>query len=134
MLKVMVITHGRLGEELVKTAECIAGKQDEFEIIRLDPEDSLATMCDKVKNNLSMSGEEGAIVLTDMLGGTPCNACLPFCNSDKVEVISGINLYMLLSVFMNRKSMGLSALAEKAVADGIKSIVNAKEMFLKKMK
>ena len=69
-----------------------------------------------------------------MLGGTPCNACLPYSNNDKVEIVSGVNLYMLLSAFINRKNMSVKDLAAKVISDGQKNIANAKDLFLKKLK
>jgi len=81
-----------------------------------------------------MAGTDGVLIMTDMLGGTPCNACLPLCTTYKIEIISGLNLYMLLSAFINRKNMPLEELVKKVISDGIKSIANAKEIFLQKMK
>ncbi|MCB4792479.1 MAG: PTS mannose transporter subunit IIAB [Elusimicrobia bacterium] len=134
MIKVIVITHGQLGAEILRTAESIVGKQENAVILTLTPQESLSTMVEKVGQALKDIDGNGALILTDMLGGTPCNACLPFCNTKNIEVITGVNLYMILSSFINRNHMDLKDLASKVINDGKKSINNAKEIFLKKLK
>lgn len=134
MIKVIIITHGKLGNELLTTAENILGKQEEVEVLSLNTE-SLSNMCFQTELVLKQVDEsEGAIILTDMLGGTPCNACLPFCGNYTIEIISGINLYMLLSALLNRSKMPLKNLADKVIQDGRKNIANAKEIFLQRLK
>jgi PTS system mannose-specific IIA component len=134
MIKIIVITHGQLGSELIRTAESIVGKQEEAIILTLYANESLSTMCERVGEAIKDTDESGALIMTDMLGGTPCNACLPFCNTNNIEVVSGVNLYMILSSFINRNHMPLKDLASKVINDGKKSINNAKEIFLKKLK
>ncbi|MFH1369281.1 MAG: hypothetical protein ABII64_09165 [Elusimicrobiota bacterium] len=134
MIKIVLITHGNLGKELLLTAENILGKQDETLILALGAE-SLNSLCGQTEEILKqVNNEEGALILTDMLGGTPCNACLPFCDKYNIEIISGINLYMLLSAFMNRSKMPVNELAQKVINDGKKNIANAKEIFLQRLK
>lgn len=135
MIKILIITHGDLGKEMLRTAEMIIGKQDESQTLSLTSQDSLATMCQRIGDILNATeGPDGTLILTDMLGGTPCNASLPFSTQKKIEIISGLNLYMLLSAFMNRGQMPLSDLASKVLTDGQKNVANAKEIFLKKLK
>lgn len=133
MIKIIIMTHGDLGKELIRTSESIIGRQENFIILGLSQEDSLAAMCQRVKDVLEINSKDGALVLTDMLGGTPCNACLPFSRDYKVEIITGVNLYMVISSFVNRASMSLEELSKKVMADGKKNIANAKELFVKKM-
>jgi PTS system mannose-specific IIA component len=82
----------------------------------------------------NIQNSDGTLILTDMLGGTPCNACLPFSTDYKIEIVSGMNLYMLLSAFINRSNLDLKGLTIKAISDGQRNIANAKEIFLKKLK
>jgi len=134
MIKIIIITHGDLGAELLRTAESIVGKQENAVILTLTSHESLTAMVEKVGEALKDCDAAGALILTDMLGGTPCNACLPHCNTKNIEVITGVNLYMLLSSFINRNQLELKELADKVISDGKKSINNAKEIFLKKLK
>lgn len=134
MIKILVITHGRFGEEIVRTAESIVGRQEGVTVLVLNHDESLATMCKKTEQHLAPPEPDGILILTDMLGGTPCNACLPYCTADTVEIVSGLNLYMLLSAFMNRGHLKVQDLAKKVLGDGRKSVANAKEIFLQKLK
>jgi mannose PTS system EIIA component len=134
MIKIIIITHGNLGKELLATAESLTGKQENVMIQALGA-NSLNNVCTQTEDILrGVDQSQGALVLTDMLGGTPCNACLPYCDKYNIEIVTGINLYMLLSSFMHRGSMGVKELSQKVIQDGRKNITNAKEMFLQKLK
>lgn len=134
MIKIIIITHGNLGKELLATAESLTGKQENVLIQSLGS-NSLNNVCIQMEDLLrDVDQEKGALVLTDMLGGTPCNACLPYCNKYNMEIVTGINLYMLLSAFMHRGSMAVKELSQKVIQDGKKNITNAKEIFLQKLK
>jgi mannose PTS system EIIA component len=133
MIKIIIITHGNLGKELLATAESLTGKQDEVLIQSLGA-NSLNNVCSQTEDILkNVDQSRGALILTDMLGGTPCNACLPYCDKYNIEIVTGINLYMLLSAFMHRKNMGVKELSQKVIQDGKKNITNAKEIFLQKL-
>ncbi len=135
MIKILIITHGELGKEMLRTAEMIIGKQEEVEAMTLTTQDSLATMHARVGEILKgITTSDGTLILTDMLGGTPCNACLPFSTDYNIEIVSGLNLYMLLSALINRTHIDIKGLAVKVISDGQRNIANAKEIFLKKLK
>lgn len=134
MIKILIITHGELGKEMLKTAELIIGKQEAVETLTLTAQDSLATMNGRIGEILKgIDNSEGTLIMTDMLGGTPCNAALPFSTDYNIEIVSGLNLYMLLSSFINRSHLDLKGLTVKALSDGQRNIANAKEIFLKKL-
>jgi len=123
-----------MGRGMVSTAESIVGKQEDVVVLGLSHEDSLAGLCERINVILrEVSVPDGVMVLTDMLGGTPCNACLPLSTTYKVEIVSGMNLYMLLSALINRGALKLEDLANKIISDGKKNIANAKEIFLRKL-
>lgn len=134
MIKILVMTHGDLGKEMVRTAELIIGKQEDIDILPISPEDSLMSVCKCTQETIERINDEmGTLILTDMLGGTPCNASLPTSINQRVEIVTGLNLYMLLSALLNRKSFGLEELAKKVIADGQKNIANAKQVFQDKL-
>jgi len=133
MITIIIITHGKFGEELFATAQSMVGKQEKVFTLTLEENEGLASLSSRVGVLLSENDGSGVLVLTDMLGGTPCNACLSWCNREDMTVISGVNLYMLISVCVNRSHLALGQLVEKAMADGKKSITNAKEMFLNRL-
>jgi len=135
MLNILVITHGEFGRELIATAESIVGHQENVYSVSLQRTETLVALSRKIDEIVKgFNNEEGGIILTDMLGGTPCNACLPLSTNRKIEIISGVNLYMLISAFLHRATMQSDELAQKIIADGIKNITNAKKMFLEKLK
>lgn len=134
MIGVIIVTHGRLGEELHKTAKLIVG---EFEgsnerercqtvavEMNLNPE-YLRDMIGQAIKNQDVG--QGTLVLTDMFGGTPSNVSLSFLDEGKVEVLTGVNLPMLLRVFQQREKPGmtLDELAADALEYSRKAIVIA---------
>ena len=135
MIKIIIFTHGELGQAILKTAENIVGKQEDAFVFTLEAGDSLSSVCRKFGEMLErLTNQEGILILTDMKGGTPCNASLSFSKDEKIEIVTGINLYMLISAFMNRAKLPINELAEKVIEDAKKNITNAKEKFLNKFK
>jgi len=136
MIKIIIAAHGDLAQELVNSAELIAGKQANLYAVKRSSDDSLTQMQERIDTLLkSVSDEDGALILTDMVGGTPCNASAHMCRSFNTEVLSGVNLPMVLSaVFAGKTSKNVAELAEKVMQDGQKSIINVKKMLLSRMK
>lgn len=133
MVKIIIITHGNLGREVLLTAESIVGAQENVLVLSMGS-NSLTNVCFQTEEILKeVDPAQGALILTDMLGGTPCNAALPYSDKYNIEIVSGINLYMLLSAFMHREAMPVSELSQKVILDGRKNITNAKEIFLKNL-
>lgn len=134
MARIVIITHGHFGSELLRTAEGIVGPQPDATVIALEPQESLGGLCQRINLVVKeIDSPEGILVLTDMLGGTPCNACLPLCAELKMEIISGVNLYMLLSACMHAKTLSVEDLAKKVINDGKKNITNAKDTFIARL-
>lgn len=97
MIGVLVITHGGLAAELVAAAETIAGKQPNFRALALDWREGLDAARARIAVEIeAFSDAEGVLILTDMYGDTPTNAALGFVDPDKVELISGVNLPMIV--------------------------------------
>ena len=80
-----------------------------------------------------LASSEGILILVDMLGGTPCNTALLKTKNIPAEVVTGVNLYMILSSFTHRADMDLKSLASKVSDDGKKAIVLAKDLLMKRM-
>jgi PTS system mannose-specific IIA component len=134
VIGVVIVTHGRLGEELHKTAKLIIGEMEgtgERERCRtvavemnLNP-DTLRDLVDQAIK--SQDGGQGVLVLTDMFGGTPSNVSLSFLEEGRVEVLTGVSLPMLLRVFQSREkpAMTLADLAVDALEYSRKAVVVA---------
>src|SRR6266571_7145138 len=99
MIGVVVVTHGQLATELVNSAEMIVGDLPQFAAVSIgwhddvnDAREDIVQAIDRVR------GDAGVLLLTDMFGGTPSNLGLTFLESGQVEVITGVNLPMLLKL------------------------------------
>jgi len=136
MVKIVVAAHGELAQGFLNSAELIAGKQPNLYVLKRAADDSLAQMQARLEALLkSINDEDGTLILTDMVGGTPCNAAAPMCRAFNTEVIAGVNLPMLLSaIFASKTHNSASELAEKVLLDGQRSIINIKKMLLSRMK
>jgi mannose PTS system EIIA component len=98
MIGVVVVTHGQLATELLNAAETIVGELPRFSAVSIgwheDTEDARSEIADAVAR---VNGDAGVLILTDMFGGTPANLAMTFLG-DRVEVITGVNLPMLIKL------------------------------------
>ena len=121
---VLVITHGRIGEEMLEQASATLGVCPlETEALPVFPEfniDEMNIMARVVC--LRLNSGDGVLVLTDMYGSTPSNIALRLLDLPDVEVVSGINLPMLIRI-MNYATLSLPELRDKAVSGGHDGIV-----------
>ena len=128
MINIIIITHGECGAYLVEAAEGIVGPQDGGVLcVGISARMSV----DEVRGRLSealerVRGKGEMIVVTDMPGGTPANVAIPLLKDrPEVPVISGVNLYMLVTAFNYRKTAATaSELAEKMLSAGQRAVSN----------
>jgi mannose PTS system EIIA component len=99
VIGVVVVTHGQLAAELVNAAETIVGDLPHMRAVSIgwheDVQDARQEMAAAVE---SVAGAEGVLIVTDMFGGTPANLGITFLESGKVEVVTGVNLPMLIKL------------------------------------
>jgi PTS system mannose-specific IIA component len=134
MIAMIVITHGQFGQELLRTAQDIAGRQDGVSALSVTPDMGLDQASQGLADAMQrLSPADGYLILVDMLGGTPCNTSLLKTKDLPCEIVTGVNLYMLLSGFTHRGAMDLNALAAKVAEDGRRAIVLPKDMLKKRM-
>ena len=132
MINFIVVTHGEFGAYLVEAAEGIAGRQAQgVRVVATSSRQSVTEIKDRIAKALrELDGPDGIVVFTDMPGGTPNNLAFPLMKGmPKAEMISGVNLYMLVTAFTHRGRLPLEALVAKAVGDGQKSIRDVRAMF-----
>lgn len=125
MIGLLLVTHGRLGEEMVTCAEGVVGHQQHVQSLGLAPSESPETFAQRVRESLqSLTSPAGVLVFSDMLGGTPCNVGVRQVRDARLpyEVVTGVNLPMLLSAFNHRHHMPLAQLAQKLVEDSPRNI------------
>jgi PTS system mannose-specific IIA component len=123
MIGLVLVTHGRLAEELVSVMEHIVGPQSQIAAVGIAPQDDMEA---KRKEILRRVGEvdsgKGVLVLTDMFGGTPSNIAISITKDGKVEALAGVNLPMLIKLASARKTESLSDAALAAQEAGRKHI------------
>jgi PTS system mannose-specific IIA component len=97
MIGKLILTHGGLARELLSAAQTISGRLSGFEAISLDWNDGLEEAKAQISAAITRLDQgQGVLILTDMYGGTPCNVATAFHQPGKVEILTGVNLPMVL--------------------------------------
>ena len=124
MIGIVIVTHSQLGEALIGAAEFIIGSRPgSIESISIDLSENAEKLRKKIDQGIKkVMGQEGVIILTDMFGGTPSNLSYSFLEEGHIEVLSGVNLPILIQAVNMRKKMELDQLAADLEAFGKKSI------------
>jgi PTS system mannose-specific IIA component len=119
MIGLLIVTHCDLSTELLKAAEFIVGRIELVDTISitqsLDSDKIRKTIAEKI---VHLNKGKGVLILTDMFGGTPSNLSLSFLKEEKVEVLTGVNLPMIIAFVQHRSDLNLKELAEKAQKAG----------------
>ncbi len=133
MIGILIVTHKELAEALISVWDLILGRGEGVQAVSLDPNDSPEVSRQKIQRALSqVNNGSGVIILTDMLGGTPSNQALPFLQEGKVEVITGVNLPMLMKLPQIRQQTDLREAAATLKQSGQKGITVASEVLHRK--
>jgi PTS system mannose-specific IIA component len=123
MIGLVLVTHGRLADELIAATEHIVGAQRNIRAVCIGPDDDMEQRRDDILNAVTeVDSGAGAIVLTDMFGGTPSNLAISIMDKAKVEVIAGVNLPMLVKLASVRESESLGDAVASAQEAGRKYI------------
>ena len=133
MINFLIVTHGEFGAYLTEAAESIVGRQEEgVRVLSISPRVAVAELQERIRRAIAeLAGADGLILFTDMPGGTPSNLAFPLVKDARgVEMVTGVNLYMLVSAFGHRSDTALPALVEKVLADGQKSVCDVRRRFL----
>ena len=124
MIGIVIVTHSQLGDALIEAAEFIIGDRPEsLESVSIDLTENAEVLRTKIAEGIKKAkSKNGVLILTDMFGGTPSNLSYSFLEEGRIEVISGVNLPILIQAVNTRGKMDLSALAVKLEEFGKKSI------------
>ncbi|MDD3844795.1 MAG: PTS sugar transporter subunit IIA [Syntrophorhabdaceae bacterium] len=129
MTGLVVVAHFNLAREMVAATELIMGKQEQFIAVDIFPDDQVEKTKEKIVLALKNSDTgDGVIILTDMFGGTPSNISLSFLEDEKVEVVAGVNLPMLIKLVTYREGRPLDELAGFITQYGQKNIYLATDV------
>jgi PTS system mannose-specific IIA component len=135
MIGVIVVTHCHLSEELIAAARLVVGEElKQFEAVSIAPSEGSEEIRKKIVTAIRrVDIGQGVLILTDMYGGTPSNISLSFLEEKKVEVITGVNLPMLLKLATYETDMDLDTLAAFITDYGQRNINLASEVLKKRV-
>ncbi len=129
MIGILVAAHQDLGQALLRAAAGILGPLEAAEAITLSYEEAPTEAQGRVAAAVGRLAADGEVlILTDMFGGTPANLCLALLEPGRVEVLTGVNLPMVLKAATARRELALPALATLLREYGGKNIVLASEL------
>ncbi len=129
MIGVVVVTHGQLATELVNAAETIVGDIPQFAAVSIGWHDDVEDAREEIRQAIQrVQGPEGVLLLTDMFGGTPTNIGLTFLEANKVEVVTGVNLPMLIKLAGMQTSSDIMAVAREMRDTGRNAIWVASDL------
>jgi PTS system mannose-specific IIA component len=126
---VVVVTHGQLATELLNAAEMIVGELPAFTAVSIGWHDDVDVAREAIEQAIGkVDRGRGVLILTDMFGGTPSNLGLAFLDAGRVEVITGVNLPMLIKLARAPEGRGLQAMAQEVCEDGRAAIRVASDL------
>ena len=130
MIGLILVTHGRLAEEFVKAMEHVVGRQEAVATVCIGPKDDVEARRKEIADAIEqVDSGDGAVILTDLFGGTPSNLAISLMVEGKVEVIAGINLPMLIRLAGARDKMSLRD-AVSAARDAGRNYITIASEFL----
>lgn len=123
MIGGIIVSHGRLAEELLNALTIILGEAVNIEAISIGWYDDVEESKKKINQCLKrVDQKNGVLIFTDMFGGTPSNLSFSFIKDNQVEIITGVNLPMLIKFVSLQRSYNLKEVASKVVEQGKKNI------------
>ncbi len=123
MIGMVLVTHGRLADEFIAATEHVVGPQEAMRSICIGPDDDMEQRRTEIIDAVAgVEQGQGVVVLTDMFGGTPSNLAISIMDEEKIEVIAGVNLPMLIKLASARSEKPLADLVAVAQEAGRKYI------------
>ena len=129
MIGALIVTHGNLAHELLNAARQIEADVAGIEAVALDWSDTVDEAREKIADALTRTGDRGVIIFTDMFGGTPSNISLSFLEQGRIEIVTGVNLPMIVKFAMvKREAKDVATLAHVISEKGSKAIRVASDL------
>lgn len=119
----LVITHGAFAQALLSTAEMIFGEQKNISSLTLMPGMQIEDFRLKIEDYIVKHENDNILILVDLLSGSPFNSVIPQLQNERIYVVTGVNLPMLLEVGMQKDKIGFEELCSLAKTSGIVGIV-----------
>jgi PTS system mannose-specific IIA component len=128
MIGALVVSHGHLAQELVAAAEMIVGEISHIQAVSIGWHDDVNDARKEIEKHIGeVDSGAGVVILTDMFGGTPSNIAFSFHDPGKIEVITGVNLPMIIKIAGQKEGESLNALARAVREQGRSSISSGSE-------
>jgi len=129
MVGILVVSHGRLSEALISSVQFLVGNLQRVKGISIWPRERKEEIKDRIQKGMrEVDDGDGVVILTDVMGGTPTNLSLSFLKEEKVEVVTGVNMPMLLTLSSYRKGRSLREIGKLVKKSGRRGIILAKEL------
>jgi len=129
MVGILIVSHGKLAEALISSVQFLVGNLQRVKGISIWPRDRKEEVKDRIQKGVEeVDDGDGVVILTDVLGGTPTNLSLSILEDEKVEVVTGVNLPMLLTLSSYQKGKSLEEISRLAKKSGRRSIALAKKV------
>ena len=129
MVGILIVSHGRLSEALIASVQFLVGNFQKIKGVSIWPKDKEKEVKDRIQQKMAeVDDGDGVVILTDVLGGTPTNVSLSFLKDEKVEVVTGVNIPMLLTLSSYRKGRSLREIGKLVKKSGRRGIILAKEV------
>jgi PTS system mannose-specific IIA component len=130
MVGILIVSHGRLADALISSVQSLIGNLEKIRGVSIWSKDREEEVKDRIQKKMTeVDDGDGVVILTDILGGTPTNLSLSFLENKKVEVVTGVNMPMLLTLASYRKGKTLREISSRVKESGRRSIVLAREIF-----
>ena len=127
MVGAVIVTHSRIGERLIETAEFMVGRMDGIIAVSVDLETNVFEARRRIAEAVKqVDRRDGVLILTDLFGGSPSNIALSFLNPEGIDVITGVNLPMIITFRNKREGRSLLELAKSIQLSGVRSIAQAR--------
>jgi mannose PTS system EIIA component len=125
----VVVSHGHVANELLAAAETVVGRLSHIQAVSIGWHDDVEAAKSEISRAIkAVSDGKGVLVLTDMFGGTPTNISAMFIKDNEVEIITGVNLPMVIKLASQNKEMSLSELAKEVEEQGKQAIYRTSEL------
>lgn len=125
----VIVSHGKLANELVAAAETVIGKLEHIQAVSIGWNDNVESAKEEISRAIKkVSGGGGVLLLTDMFGGTPTNISAMFIGDDDIEIITGVNLPMVIKLASQSREFSLAEMAKEVEDQGKNAIYRASEL------
>ena len=129
MVGVLIVSHGGFAEALISSLQLLVGKQQKIRGVSIWPKDQEKEIKDRIRQEIvKVNDGDGVVILTDVLGGTATNLSLSFLENEKIELVTWVNMPMLLTLSSYRKGRSLREIGKLVKKSGRRSIILAKQL------